>query len=527
MTQITSHTGALAGSARKVFLVYLLILALAGGFIVVRATSKQGPGVSTDAAMMMSAGENLLKGRGLVDFRGNGLAQYPPLEPLLLAFGSLLFHTDVFTVAWGLCILIFPLVIWFSGIYFYDVFREQPLLAYFSSFIVFSSTSLVEISSNVASDPLFLLIVVLFLMSMTAYLKTGSERYWAFGILLTILGTMERYASLSLVIVGVALTLYHHRDRLAQGILPTVIYAVLSAAPIFAWGFFHNVPLIGLPFGHHLAAVPLLNLLTGIQKVLHWFIPLPIVDRVGPELLLAILLFALLLILFLTRTTTALRKLLSLEAAPSLAFLPVYGGVLLFALSYTELKNVETDRVHIILLPALLIVLFTACSDLIAAIRSRLGVYPFYGVAIVLFLVWSIYPLAKTYKYVRESQVNGDVSAYNVMNFPDTRTSPLARYLLSMDLQHTRLYSNGSGKAWFILHRIVPAPPLTSNEDRLGYLQAHYAGWPGAGGQAYLIWFNKENYTPLLASPQELQTIADLQVVYSGQDGTVYQVTAR
>lgn len=513
--------------ARKIFLIYLAVLSLAGGLIVLRATSRQGPGVSTDAAQMLSAGENLLKGRGLVNFRGEGLAQYPPLESALLALGSLLTGRDVFTVGWALCVLVFPFIIWFCGLYFYDTFHAEPLLAYFPAFIVFSSASLVEISSNIASDPLLLLIVVLFLMSMSAYLKSGSARYWAAGIVLAILGCFERYAGLSLVITGAAVMLFRHRADLRKGIESAAEFAVLSAVPIFAWGYWHNLPLNGALFGRHQPAVPLLNLLTSIEKVLHWFIPFQVLSLVGPAWLAGIIVCALALLLLFTRTAGALRKLLSPNIAPSIAFLPVYTGVLLFSLSYNELKGVETDRVHLIILPSLLLVLFTALSDLVAAARLKFGALPFYGVAIAAFFIWSLYPLGRTFKYVNQSLVQGDVSAYNSMNFGDVRTGPLAQYLLSMDPEQSKFYSNGSGRAWFILHTQVAVPPLIDSPDRLAYLRQHATGWPGAGVQAYLIWFNHENYIATEATPQELQSIADLLVLYSDQDGTVYKVSPR
>ncbi len=513
--------------ARKIFFIYLAVLSLAGGLIVFRATSKQGPGVSTDAAQMLSAGENLLKGRGLVNFRGEPLVQYPPLESALLALGSLLTGLEVFTFGWALCMIVFPFIIWFCGLYFYQAFHEEPLLAYFSSFIVFSSASLVQIASNIASDPLFLLIVVLFLMSMSGYLRSGRLRYWAAGIVLVILACFERYAALSLVITGAAITLYRHRSDLKKGIELAAEFALLSALPIFAWGYWHNLPINGLLFGHHQPAVPLLNLLTSIEKVLHWFIPLQFVSLIGPAWLVAIVVGALALLLLLTHTTGALRKLLSPEIAPSIAFLPVYAGVLLFSLSYSELKGVETDRVHLILLPSLLLVLFTSLSGLIRSARTKFGSVPFYSVAIVAFFIWSLYPLGRTFKYVNQSLVQGDVSAYNSMNSGDVRTGPLARYLLSMDPEQSRFYSNGSGKAWFILHTLVASPPLIDSPDRLTYLREHATGWPGAGAQAYLVWFNHESYIDTTATPQELRSIADLVVLYSDSDGTIYKVSPR
>ena len=55
------------------------------------ASSAHGPGVSTDAAMHLATADNLLRGRGLVDYRGAVFTQFPPLYSLLLAFGACYF----------------------------------------------------------------------------------------------------------------------------------------------------------------------------------------------------------------------------------------------------------------------------------------------------------------------------------------------------------------------------------------------------------------------------------------------------
>ena len=158
--------------------------------------------------MHLATADNLLRGRGLVDYRGAVFTQFPPLYSLLLAAGSLLFRQDVFIVGWALNIVVFSAVIWFSGLYFYEALRQEPVLAYFASFIVFSSRSLIQISANIASDPLFLLLTILFLMSMTVYLRDRRTRYLWLAAALVIIACFQRYAGLSLAITGTGIVAY-------------------------------------------------------------------------------------------------------------------------------------------------------------------------------------------------------------------------------------------------------------------------------------------------------------------------------
>src|SRR5512138_3749934 len=122
-----------SGVVRKApagLLIYLAVLSLLGAGVLYAATSKWGPGVSTDAAVMMSTAESLAQGRGLVDYAGRELTQFPPLYPALLALGRLIFGMDVFTAGWVLNIVIFAALIAGTGLYLYSAFSDEPILAY-------------------------------------------------------------------------------------------------------------------------------------------------------------------------------------------------------------------------------------------------------------------------------------------------------------------------------------------------------------------------------------------------------------
>ncbi len=511
----------------KFFLLYLGILSVIGGVVVYLATSRYGPGVSTDSAMILSTGDNLLKGHGLIDYRALPLTQFPPLYSIILAFGSLLIGQDVFVIGWMLSILVFSALIWFSGIYFFQAFADEPILAYFGSFIVFSSTSLIQISSNIASDPLFLLMVLFFLMIMSAYLKTDNLKYLSLAGVLTIASCFERYAGLSLVITGGLIAAYKHRSHIRDAIVWGSIFVIVTAIPIFLWGYLHNYLFNGTVFGARLPAVASLNFVTGVEKVLYWFVPYRIISSVGPLYLLGAILCILLVGIIAINAREFLQKLASAQVVPSLAFLFVYSGVLIFDISYYELKGIFTDRVHIIALPSLLLILLLAADHLVKAAKDKLGDRPIYGLAVALFVIWAVYPISKTAEYVRKSMQNGDVSSYNSINKGYLRVTPFAEYISHLDIHNNKVYSNGEDSAWLLLRTQINPIPAIYSEDRLAYLEQHYAQWPGPGNDGYVIWFNTEAHKEHLATPQELTTISSLNELYSDEYGSIYAVKSR
>ncbi len=510
----------------KAFLLYLALLSVLGCAVVYAATSKLGPGVSTDSATILSAADNLKNGRGITDYWGAPLTQFPPLYSILLAIGSLLIGKDVFIIGWGLNILFFGALIWFSGLYFFNAFRSEPILAYLGSFIIFSSTSLIQISANIASDPLFLLLVVFFLMTTTDYLNTGIRKYLFIAAALTILASFQRYAGLTLVIVGGLIIAFKNRHHFKDALLSASLYIVLTALPIFLWGFLHNAPVNGTVFGGRLPAVPIPNFIAGVEKILYWFIPYPIISVASPLVLFAVILALAILAIIKTDPGEFLSKLRSPTGVPNLSFLLVYSAVLVFDISYYELKGINTDRVHIIALPSLLIILLSVGQMIIKAAKRRFTPFHVYIATGLLFVAWSIYPISRAYQYVNLSLEHGDISSYNSINKIGLRDSNFSTFLTTLNIQNKKIYSNGADSAWFALRTQVSGiPGVPSGEkQRLLYVQQHYRRWPGKGNDGYLIWFNSEAHKDFLATPHELTSVADLNPLYSDPFGSVYYV---
>ncbi len=512
---------------RNVFHIYLAALSLAGMGVVWAATSRMGPGVSTDSAMILSTAENLLRGRGLVDYSGTELTQFPPLYSLILAGGSALFRQDVFVVGWILNVLVFGALIWFTGTYLRSAFGNEPILAYFGSFIIFSSTSLIEISANIASDPLFMLMVLFFCVLAAAYLRSGQGRYAAFAAVLTIVSCFQRYAGLALVITGSLVAAYAYRSELRRAFAAALVFGLITAAPIFAWGYLHNAPVNGTVFGARLPAVPFLNFTTGAEKVLYWFIPYRIISAAGAAYLLAAIVLVCVLALVATGIPHFLRAIAEPLVIPHVVFLLVYFSVLVLDISYYELKGINTDRVHIIALPSLLVLISVVGAQLLQAARSRVPGRVLYGIAIVLFVIWTSYPLSKSNEYVRASMARGDVSSYNSINKGDVQRSSMAEFLRGLNLQDETLYSNGGDTTWLMVRTLVEPVPILQSTARAAELAQRYAGWPKPGTGGYVVWLNAEAHKTNYATPEELSTIADLVALYTDQNGSVYSVRSR
>ena len=505
---------------------FLCALSIAGGIVLLLATSRMGPGVSTDSARILSTAESLAKGKGLVDFSGRELTQFPPLYSLLQAVGHVVFGADVFIFAWALNVVVFAALIWMTGLYLHDAFPDAPILAFLGSFVVASSTSVLQISANISSDPLFMLLVLAFLAVAGAYLRTRETHHAVAVMALTIVSCFQRYAGLALVLTGGLLALYARRNAGRLALKAAGLFVSITAAPIFAWAYLHNRPYDGTVFGSRLPAIPGLNFESGIEKMLYWFIPHQFITALGPVQLLALLAGACGVLIWLTGPAALVRRLLRPQVIPSLIFLLVYSGVLIFNISYYELKGLATDRVHVVALPPLLVVLAGLASHALEWARQRRVPRGSYALLAAVFVVWAAYPISKTADYVRESMAHGDVSAYNSINKGEIRRSALAAYLQGLDLQGRSIYTNGPDTAWFVLRTMVQRSPMLVSDDRLAELRRSHGDWAEKAQGAYLVWIYAEAHNSPYATPEELGHVALLQQVYKDDRAAVYVIVS-
>jgi len=512
---------------KLLFHIYLSIISIAGGMIVYLATSKVGPGISTDATVYLSTAENLLRGHGLVDFSGSELTQFPPLYPILLALGRLITGWDVVFVGRVFNIMVFSGLIWATGILFLHAFDDEVIFGYIGSFVVVSSTPLIQICANIAPDPFFLLTVVIFLSAASAYLKKGGRVSLILAGILAIVACFQRYAGLSIIIAGGLLVAYKNRGQVRVAIVSAVTFCLATAAPIFLWGYLHNYPVSGSLFGVRMPLRPILNFITGVEKILYWFIPYQIITSIGIPQLLAFILLLASVAVCVTGIREFLKIIQSPGVLPSIVFLTVYLGVLVFNISNFELKQLGKDRVHIILLPSLLIVLFALGSRVLKMAKNRFNKLAVYPAVILLFSIWSVYPVAKSNEYVERSAALGDVSPYNSFNNVTFWNSNFVRYLQSLDVDGHKIYSNNQDAVWYIFRTEIGTPPynvdLTHAPNR-AYLQERYHGWPGPENEGYLIWFNGITSKEYIAAPDQLMHIANLRVMYSDAEGSAFSV---
>lgn len=499
---------------RKNLLLTWIALAVMASLSVYLASAPLGAGVGEDGAKYLSAAQNLADGRGLFMYNNEPMTQWPPGYPAVLALGARL-GVDVYIFGWWLNLLLFGLIVLGSGVLVWRALGEHSLLSYAGAALVLTSVALMAAVVNISSDPLFLLVVLAFLLTSENYLRKPSAAGLGWLAFWVICSTLLRYVGLGLVAAGALVVFATPGITLRQRFVRSVAFGILTVLPIMAWGYLRNYALAGTLFGPRQWASPLLNVLLIVDKVVSWFVPRLLLSRV-PALAVAALVVAGLLALSTPASRAAFRRvLLSPAVLPSAAFVLGYVVILARASSFFEFQVEGFDRVHVILLPSLLVLGFVAAVHLPVRLHAWLSARQRGWLAGLVLLGLLAFTGFRTQKYLLSVAQQG-YTMYNFANSLRLHESALAHYLMtSPELAQTSLYSNNEAALWLYVRQDIRRVPRLGDEG----------DWPH-GEQGYLVWFLGDlDYKYNLIDPADYVRAGWLQIVFEDEVGLVYKLT--
>jgi len=514
-------------ASKKTFRIFLGALSLLVILLAGLATSKYGAGVSSDATKYLAVAQNLLDGNGLFDHKGGPLLSWPPLYSILIAGLSLISRLDVFVAAWYFNVFLLGLNLFLAGVIFWRVFSEKPLYAYLATLFVLLSISSLRIHANISSDPFYLTLTLGFLVAVEDYIKRGSYVAFAWMVLFSILGPLQRYVGLAITVTAEIVILIENRRSIRTLLRDGLILGLASVIPIAWWLFVRNVMTYGSLYGVGPQTVdPWTNTSLALTKMLHWFVPyltflVPILTR--PLIPLGLLALILLLMNRNRRENGRdwIRSLTASSVYPTLVYGIVYFAALSFTVVTSDHRDLFSDRYYVILLaPVAILVLLT--FDRLIYPHLHFSPQLIQTGLVLMFVVWAVYPLYSFSEYLREAEEVGEPSGANMFNNRTYREMDLVAELQRLRRAHpgATIYSNYSDPVWFYTRQpVVPSLNVTENPG------GAYAGWP-ADKPGYLVWFEPNEYKHYLP-PERIAEFANVELIYAGKGGKIYSVQAR
>ncbi|HSL28249.1 MAG TPA: hypothetical protein VK900_03530, partial [Anaerolineales bacterium] len=274
-----------ASAPKNSFWIFLSALSFVAILLGGIATSRYGAGVSSDATKYLSVAQNLLDGNGLFDHKGGPLLSWPPLYSILLAALSWLSGLDVFLAGWYFNVFLLGLNIFLSGVIFSRVFPDKPLYAFLATLFVFLSISSLRIHANISSDPFYLTLTLGFLVAVHDYITKRSYAAFAWMVLFSMLGPLQRYVGLAITVTAELVILIENRKSIRTLLRDGLVLGMASLLPIAWWLFVRNVMTYGSLYGVGPQVVDVwANTSVAFTKMLHWFVPylsflMPILTR--------------------------------------------------------------------------------------------------------------------------------------------------------------------------------------------------------------------------------------------------------
>jgi hypothetical protein len=366
-----------------------------------------------------------------------------------------------------------------------------------------------------------------FLVAVEDYIRKRSYAAFAWMVLFSALAPLQRYIGLAITATAGIVILIENRRSLRTLLRDGLILGIISLLPIAWWLIVHNIMTYGSLWGVGPQVIEVgTNISLALTKMLHWFVPyltflMPILIR--PFIPLGII--ALLLFVINCRRPENGRAWFQAFAFPSVYPTMIYAVVYFLALAATVVtadhRDLFSDRYYVILLVPTAILMLLTFDKLVL---PHLSTLPGQGrvVLILIFALWSLYPLFSLSEYLRNARVQGEPSGANMFNnrMYHEMTLIIEMQKIRKEQPDTTIYSNYSDAVWFYTRKPVTPLPVKSNNPFVTY-----AGWP-FDKSGYIVWFEPNEYKHYLP-PEKIAEFANVRLIFDGKGGKIYSVQAR
>lgn len=219
-----------------VYLICILLLALAGGCLILRST-RWGLGVSPDSVNYIQAARNLASGFGLTLWSEAGytaMTHFPPLYSLVLA-AILISHIDILTGARWLQVVIFSANIASIGMIIWLSAPGARWLGMLAAGLALAALPMLQIHSWALSEPLFIFLGIWSSFILYWHLVKPSWILLLGSAALVGLAWLTRYVGFSLMLAGGISILLFSREGVRFRLLDCFTFCLISAIPIAIW----------------------------------------------------------------------------------------------------------------------------------------------------------------------------------------------------------------------------------------------------------------------------------------------------
>lgn len=495
-------------------IVYILlaIYSISAVFLVFKSIARYGPGISSDALHYISTAENLAKGNGFYSYDGKPYTHWPPLFPSLIALLTL-FGFKPLQGAGIINALSFSSTVFCSGIVFSKRIKS-PLLIIIGSASVLISATMLRVSVYAWTEPLFSLLVILFVLNMTTFLKNSRFKYLLIAAVYAALACLQRYVGIAIVMAGPAMILLlTHKTKWRDKLKYSAIFGAISCVPLGLWFLWNKlVASTAAEYNLWLDTTFLQEITKTLDSLTLWFVA----DKISSVLRLVIIgaLISLMVAAVILRNRKFGKEqfgdMMFVKAAAVL--IVVYSVFVTIASVYA---NTDADyriysSVYVFIILFLLIGLEAVGKLLGAVFKKEWAGHLAVAALCGLWLVFYPLPLVR--------QQMAYYTAYGVPGYNSTvwRMSPLLNWVKRHSLDG-QIFSNEPHPLVFLAGVNAEITPA----KRFGF--EDFKKQLSSNKKNYLVWYYR-HWRSQLYNFEELNSMVKLKLVAKLPDGAVYEI---
>ncbi|RVU02683.1 hypothetical protein EOD41_01725 [Mucilaginibacter limnophilus] len=485
----------------------ILIAAIAGFYIIQLFTAYSGVGISPDSIMYASTAESIYKHGNLITFNGTPLVFFPVFYP---AFLSLSFLFGVNAVQAGPVIngLLFAVTIFLCGWILNRIKPAYILYKWAILIIIILSPALLEIFTYLWSETLFILLIMLFVVTLKQYLDKPVLKWLLLSAIVAALCCLTRYAGLVVIATGGLLILINRALPFSKRITHTLTFGFAGVLPL-AVNILINSLSTGLATGTRKPSVTSFseNLYYFGTVICDWLGLNETARPYGPALSVFIIIALIAGFVFL-----AIKGIINNYQIICAAFAIIYSLFILIIATVSRFEQLSSRLLSPMFIPMLI-----GCTFWVPTVLARIKSPQRVWVSIVTILIMSGF----LYNYILiDLKRYDDEFEYGVPGYTDDdwNKSEFVSFLKKHTHQYKSglpVYSDADEAVYFFTGmqaKLVPHRYFTDDVKKFSQ-NKHY----------YLIWFNAMA-NPELIGLDDIRKQHQLKKLYEFEDGVVYEV---
>ena len=492
------------------------LIGLIGTITILSLTVQHGTGITPDSVVYISVARNFADHNTFIMYNGSVLVLQPPLYPIVLALIKKILLIDPQVSTSYVNAILFGLIIYLSGSFLLKYLKSYAL-SILGTISILISYALVQVSLMALSEPLFILLILLFIYHFDKFSLKQDYTSLFFLSIWASLACLTRYTGIVIILTGIILILSQQKSNLRKKFLQSFVFILITVLPIGIW-IIRNYFISGTTIGQRAESSYSLsqNLRFFYDTILLWYLP---ADSIFIYLILFTFLSAA-WILFKLNFDKPYDFKINYKIVPSVLFVLFYSSFIIISSTTTAYDRISDRLLSPIYIPAVFI-LFFSLDKTLSWLSNRFNKYLINALLTICIISLIRFPLHNTLYIIQEFKNKVGIG-YNSNVWPNSKTIKFLLNDKSFAEKYT-LYSNEPEIVYFLTKLKVEYSPAKTfyNSPQLLNADQNKNNFYMETNNGYLIWFKEANRS-FLFTIEELHKNFDLTEVASFDDGEIY-----